>query len=364
MWFANAKLARHRPRLPPKGVDDYALFVIPDNFRHDGPFGEMSTRGLFDTLEALLWLLDGNARSTVDRTPAWFAECKDMLEQVRQRAYDLATAPHAIEEVDMQEYRLVAPRQSRAVVEARDTDDEEEAEDLGDLEAMAAESAVHTNGNFAWDFDSMLTCADTALRGLDRLRVVADERVSLKATRKKLIEHVQNDALRPDFLIYRLGYEYELTCNTADMRIFERKQPLAVRPSAKTAVIAKRISLDIDKLIGHDLAKLLEEKDPAVYRLNMDAAARFASLKGLFGVDIFDKLILKDWEARPPENLPHAHILWVRAGCFWAVVHKFPDVIRCTSLLAAYLVVKRTLPELLVPSAEEGFPPQRVTLKL
>lgn len=254
----------------------------------------------------------------------------------------------------------VRAREDAEVRPAKADDPLDEATLRGMLE-VEANRTLHTNSAFVWDFNSMLTHVDTQLRGYDAL-IFEDEDPPLAPMREKVLTNLAGEAILQPFVTFRRAYEYDLACNEADRRIFMRRNPLRTVVISRTILANKRDTLVNEDTIPKTWDELFNGTDLMSYRLNTDAALYFYNMQTRDG--LMEQLILRGWEAERPNELDRPYIIHVRAGNCWAVVHDgFPTVKRCTSLLAAYVVISAMLEDVPVPS-DAALVPKRLRLDM
>jgi len=280
----------------------------------------MNMRDLYDALEGIMWTLDGNLWSTDLRTPAWFAECDQILELARHRAYDLATTTKDPEVHNIQEY--VRPVDVSVKRMAVDSDADMFDLNLGELMRVEKLKTTKANLAFVWDMNSMLSHMDLMLHGMRAIQIEKRE-ISVTALRQRVMDEVASPALWTALLDNRKAFEYELCCNEADFRIHARKNPLRKNPTAFGVLGYKKPCLVDDPVFPESYDAMFSDTNaPAMYRMNTDAALCFMTAQSY--QNVVKLLILDKWETLPP--LTNPRIIRIRALNCWGVVEAWPKV--------------------------------------
>lgn len=365
MWICNAHIAMHRNPIytMTERVTHFTTFKIPENFVHDAPISSMDCRAMFDTLEALNWKLDGNLFCHDERTPEWFAECRRILELLRHRAYYLAINTLDNEVHNMPEYIIKTPNSKRLCV-GRESDDELEPEmGIDELEQQATLETTRVRDAFVWDFNSRFMHIDLILHACEGL-VFIPAKPLVAAMRQRIADRVNRSITFEPLMDCRMEFEYNLACNEADRRIFQRKEPLSFDASARTILLRKQDSLVDETDIPADIMAYFKTQDKDMYRMNLDAALYFIATTA--NHNFIDMLVLKNWEVTRPV-LTTPRIIRVRARNTWGVVSEWPTVYECNSLVAAYVVCenefkRKNMPFEMTGPSRPNLPSQRIPL--
>jgi hypothetical protein len=340
MWVANAHInMAHSPIHSEQTLEDFPLLQLPGRSLHEGCVSSFDNRALFDAVEGLMWVMDGNLLAAGDRAEAWHDQFHELFHLLQHRAYYLAINTLDTDVHNMEEHRRSKVLAARRVPEGIDSDDD----DFGALDVRAADNPTWetTVGMaFVFDFNSMLSHMELSMRAAAGLTCHWRGDVSTAALRTRVIEVVSNPAHLPALVDFRRAYQHKLEVNRADRRIFFRKEPLrGGKATDRMVLINKHEKLaaeaGIPKTIEDMFIKRVDASARAMYRLNTDAALMFLSQQELDGV--LQLVVLEDWEPLPA--LPTPRIIRIRAKGTWGVVFAWPDVLECRSVMQAYLVL-------------------------
>ena len=338
LWLSNAYILGDRPTSD-KEVDDFDLLRIPVN--REGPIREMGCEALFDVLKMTLWCLDGDLYCTAERGPRWQVQMEELIELIEQRAYFLAKHQLTADLHDMPEYIWQDERPSDR---PRGGDSDDEGADLVLDGVVHTEALLSTRVNYAflWDFNSFLSHAKIQLNALRCIQLTPEQKVDLEKVRDEIIAQVQEPSLLQNLLLYRATYEYELECNEADRRYYQRHFPRRKDPAARAILACKGVqfvSSEQHPKLHHPttLAGMFDRARKRYYRLNCDAALMY--LSDQMGDGLIRRIILQGWETEWPQ-LTEPRIIYIRPLRCWGVVRQWPTVTRYSSLLAAYTALK------------------------
>lgn len=339
-FVLNARLALARaPHFSAQRVRDFRVFVIPDAWHHSDTISGMSVRALWDTLEGLLWVVDGNVHSTVARSPEWFNELRELRELIRHRAYYLCETPLDADSHDVLEYREV-PKVCPVEIRGEDSDSD------GDFIPLPIITDVVTQSNeaFVHDFNSMLWHLDEIMSQRNSLTFAPPVALSLKHVRTKIIA-AQRDNI-PALVGFRRQFEYDLACNEADRRVFYRRQPNR-KADSRTILLNKRLNLVNEELIPKTVEAFFNKHEITLYRLNTDAAFAF-------------------WCKEEGIALSKLPIFRIRANGTYGYTNKQGLTTESDTLIGAYLACVEDREEkfIIVPSDIRGFPAKRIKLMI
>lgn len=349
-FVLNARLALTRnPHYTSQCVRDFPTFRIPDAWYHEGTISGMSVRAIYDTLEGLLWVVDGNVFSKEQRTAQWFAEMREMVHLIKHRTYYLCTNILTDESHDAPAYVEPAPIKRPVLpLEGEDSDPESDEERLMPDDSDV-QKGTRTNVSFVHEMNSMFWHLDQIMQEFYALKLGPFYTESLKMVRTHVIEAMpsQVDAL----IAFRRSFEYDLACNEADRRIFHSRQPLRLTVDSRTILINKRPTLVDEDSIPKTKEALFTKRPNEVerYRLNVDAAFAYWCQK--HGGNMLGRLPIKRIRAN---------------GTYGFTDPRTGITTQSLSLLGAYMacVSQRDDKTVFVHSDAPGFPAKRVKLLL
>jgi len=362
MWLANARIANaNEIPFDPLSLADCPLVKLPAAYAHEGPVCGMDVCALYDTVEGLLHVVDGDLYSTDERTPEWFAELRTLFHVARQRAYFLAC--NAMDgdvhnEPEFRESRRAARKPSLTM-----RDGQIAHHDVSDLVTEDQNALFDANPAFVWDFCSRFSHYDLMMRALEKIDVEWGECDYSKAC-ERVLESVKVDSMKRRFIQDFGEWAHSLAANRADLRIHHRRFPERRNISTwRQILIFKREFLVKDEG-RREWDEVFDRADAVKYRLACDfALVLYSRQRNQAAVE---KLVLDDWECLPPLDRPR--LLRLRPFNAWGFVFEWPHVVACDSLYCAYELLKiemraRGMPLQVPNPVEDGMAPSFIELE-